>query len=214
MRFGFTGVSLFVLSASSPSPHSAPYHLFSPRSARSCRADPRIVTRPIARKREDRPRHAVCERDRDDLGLLGRQLARQPVRSRVAAPAPDHDPRHRPKIEQTPDITIAHLRDTTAPRLAAGRMLLWRQAEPEGAEQIRKLSPTLWRGDAAPAWPSARDRFARCRRCAAPHSSNGLPVAHATQGLPTLFDGSRLLPHLARQRALAEHQPSSRHGGA
>ena len=80
----------------------------------------------------DCPRHAVRERDRNDPGLLGRQLARQPVRSRAPASAPDHDPRHGPQVQQASNVSVAHLRDTTAPRLAAGRVLLRGEAKPGG----------------------------------------------------------------------------------
>ncbi len=89
-RFGFTGVSLFVLSVSSPSPHVAPYHSVGPLSG-GHDLDPRPVTRPITQKRIDRPRHAVRKGDCDNPCFFGRQLARQPVRFRTSEPSANHD---------------------------------------------------------------------------------------------------------------------------
>ena len=41
-----------------------------------------------------------------------------------------------------------------------------------------------------------------------------IDMAHAAEELPALFDGAGLFLRLARRRALAKHQPPSRHGGA
>lgn len=128
MRFGFTGLSLIFLSVSSPSPHVA---LTIPQTLSAVhRGHLRSVNRSVAEKCIDRPRHAVRHRDRDHLSLLDRQLPRQPVRSWASAPASNHDPGHGAKIQQAPDISVAHLRYASILRLSTSRVRLRREAEP------------------------------------------------------------------------------------
>ena len=79
-------------------------------------------------------RHLVGERHSNKLERLPGQQRSRPIRQRrfgFAALDPvegSMSPHH----QQAPEIVVAHLRDTSEPRLAACRMLLRHQPEPGG----------------------------------------------------------------------------------